>query len=62
MSQLIKDAQKRLLTAFVAIFSMFSIAAAQFEPNPQSCGMINSWVSKRKGTLAGGFGNLPSHS
>jgi hypothetical protein len=51
MRQFIKDAQRRLLTAFVAIFSMFSIAAARLERDPQSCGMIDSRASKRKGIL-----------
>ena len=53
MSQLIKDVQKRLLTGFVAIFSMFSIAVARLERDPQSCGMINSRVGKK--TLGSGL-------
>jgi hypothetical protein len=60
MSQLIKDAQRQLLTTFVAIFSMFSIAAARLERDPQSCGMIDSRVSKR--TLGGGRRVLHPHS
>jgi hypothetical protein len=62
MIVLIKDIQRRLLTGFVAVFSMFSIAVVRLERDPQNCGMANSRVSRRRGTLAGGFGNLPPHS
>ncbi len=53
MRLLIKNIQKRLLTGFVAVFSMFSIAVARLERNPQSCGMINSRAGKK--TLGSGL-------
>ena len=48
MTKLIKDIQRRLITGFMAFFSMFSIAVIRFESNPQDCEMISTQVKKKR--------------